>query len=77
MQLVSVVGRSSGQRYSGAAAVCLLYRAGPPCIAAVMLRRLLCGEKIHRKLFLNSGGRGETDSEGNKCRVAATMADLS
>ena len=54
---------------------CLLYRAGPPCIAAVVLRRLLCGEKIHRKLFLSR--EGETDSEGNKCRVAATMADLS
>ena len=52
-----------GQRYSGAAAVCLLYRSGPPCIAAVMLRRLLCGEKIHRKLFLNSGGRDETEGE--------------
>ena len=42
---------------------CLLYRAGPPCIAAVMLRRLLCGEKIHRKLFLNSGGRDRQRGE--------------
>ena len=52
-----------GQRYSGAATVCLLYRAGPPCIAAVMLWWLLCAEKIHRKLFLNCGGESRQRGE--------------
>ena len=58
-----VAGRSS-DKGTVEPLLCLLYRSGPPCIAAVMLWWLLCAEKIHRKLFLNCGG--ETRQRGEQ-----------